>query len=1126
MRKFPLFLLYISSFACLGQTIVQTQNGIPGIRNSGYSAYGYPWSVLAGSDREQYVSVFSEVDPITAWSGDGSAVTFSATNHLSSNDVVSINYGTSPGWSFNWKVYQVVSATPSSFTISDPTTGSGTETAATVSKRYGAGFSSLGTWEIINTIGSETFKLYTQDGTQSTSFSVHPIITNAPQFINFTVGPTAGSCSTTGSIATNDFAIHSTIEFDIKFTSADNASKTGSYHYVVCANGAGTSYQGMAHVTPGYRQVFKNRYIPLAGQVLGNTNQMMDWTIVESPAGGDATLLYSDYPQPVFNSGTVAGQYAIRGCPHVDHSLGACDELAIWVSPNNPPTLNTDKVEQVPCDVDAVMNPATVMDIGPSQTYSDLLAIPQNYRGPLLVRVHNEGSNGSPTVYHNQLQVNMPSSGRWDDRHPAVVLCGVPNPNTGELPVIDGANATTNAWTSPWLVAPYGLISFSGLSAGPVVNDGNIKPFHHVTISGLHIRNVTTGYSYSDQSGTSGTWGGSMGIRPYGIQYWSVIGTHAENVATPYFDDCNTQQSGWPACSLDTFYEGNHGEGYGTNGTFTEHMFYLQAFRSASMLNLQDGGVPGDEGTMCFSDRGTRSFHMYNRCVPVSNYSTASVQGGHSEIQDAYNYVLPDEFWGYQGSPNCNTAYSNAPGCSGAFGGENWFAALTEEHNNSDFVIGNYYYSDTTGGTKYLGIATTHNTTGIDNSYQGFYAYNSLLLSAAALSAGASLWEDTRLGVQDIAGSTYIPVTWPRAHIQNNIIPWKDSTNCAYTCTTFSPYGYAQIDFRTNIVSPGQVTVAPNIQPTGWQAGGIFHNGINTSWSFYGPGNMTPINQFLGGFTSSNFISYNVFPINTSTGVPVLGSNAIGAASPLVGQLSYYPPRFNPVTANMDPFTLRADLTTIGANDPLSSAPLASIEVGPNPAQTVPSKTVQLTATCIYTDSSTSNCTNSATWSTSSSFFSFDGSNPGLADGNAVGSGTAIATIGSISGTTTVNIVSSTPTLLSIVVSPDPAQATLFGATQLTATCSYSDSSITDCTSAASWSTRSSHFHFDSTHAGLVHGDAVGTGVAIAAIGNNSGSATVNVTNPPIGIGIVVIGPGVRLGSGGNIGTGIISLGK
>jgi hypothetical protein len=392
-------------------------------------------------------------------------------------------------------------------------------------------------------------------------------------------------------------------------------------------------------------------------------------------------------------------------------------------------------------------------------------------------------------------------------------------------------------------------------------------------------------------------------------------------LTTPYFDDCNAQ-SEWRACSLDTFYEGNHAEAYGNNGTPTAHMFYTQAFRVHQFLNLADGGVNGDQGTMCFSDRGTRSFHMYGRCVPINGNTSASGLSGHSEIQDGYNYAVPDEYWGYQGAANCGTTYVTAPGCSGSYGGQDWFAAMMEEHNNTDFVIGNFMYSYA-GAAKYLSVSTTHNTTGIDNSAQGFYAYNTFLLDSSVAGSGGALWEGTRPGTQGSWQVMPISAVQPRAFFVNNILPSKDNTTCAYNCYTFSMFGNSSMTFQSNVVAPGQVTVASNIQPTGWAAGGIFTNGLNTSYSYYDPGNIAPINQFLGGFTAPNFIAYNVFPVNTTTGVPVGGSNAIGAATTLTGQLAYYPPRFNPVTANMDPFTLRVDATTLGSTDPTGAAPPA-----------------------------------------------------------------------------------------------------------------------------------------------------------------------------------------------------------
>jgi hypothetical protein len=513
------------------------------------STYGYPWSALAGSDRVVYVTPIAETDAITAWSGDGTKVTFTADNHLETGDIIHIRRMSSPGQYYSSNVWRVVSSTPTSFTINEGTTGSGTETTGYLQKIEGPNWTGDGKWEISTTTGDETFRLYTQDGSTDTGMVSNPVLNHAPSHVSFVVGPTPGVTSTTGAVTSGDFAIHSTIEFDVKFTLDADPSKTAVFHYVVAANGGGSTFQGVAHVSPGYRQVFKNRYIPLVGQVFGNTNQRMDWTITAAPAGGNATLQFETFPQPVFFSGTTAGQYEITGCPHVDHSAGACDKLAIWVSPNDPPPANPDKAEQIPCDVDTLAA-ANIIDIGPSQRYKDLLSIPRSFAAPLMVRLHNEGASGRPTEYHNQLQVNLPTSGTWNHRHPAFVLCGIPNQTTGELPIVDGDNATTNSWTSPYVVAPYGLISVIGMEAGPMLNDGNVKPFHHVTIAGIHIRNVTAGYSYKNQGGETQNWGGSMGLRPFGIQYWSVLGVYAENVATPFFDDCNSQQSGRRARSI------------------------------------------------------------------------------------------------------------------------------------------------------------------------------------------------------------------------------------------------------------------------------------------------------------------------------------------------------------------------------------------------------------------------------------------------------------------------------------------------------------------------------------------------------------------------------------------------
>lgn len=907
---------------CGGQQIVITgSNSVPGVPDTGYSAYGYPHFVLPGSDTEAYVNVWAEVVKLKSWRGNGvgglgAVMTFDADNHFSVGDIVSV-------WKLNdntsyssWTTLPVIAATPTTFALSISTAGGGTFTTGEARKQAGKGFSPNGTWTIVNTgtNKTETYKLYTQDGSQATDFTVSPRLTGVSPYINLVVGPVEGDCKTTGSTATSDKKVVSPVEFDLNFYPDQDPAKSYSYHYVVCKNGGGYPYKGVAHATPGYRTVYVNRNIPLAGQVFGNTNQKIDWTIFKKPDGGNAKLLYADFPQPVFQTGSVAGKYVVKACPAVDHTDGACDMVGIYVSASAAPKANKDKVEQIPCEADPSVAWATVMDIGPSKKYKDLLAIPKSFPGPALFRVFNEGSEGKPTEYHNQLQLNKPT-GAFSAENPSVVLCGVPNPNTGELPIVSGDKATSNSWFNPYTVGYYGQIGFSsGVNDGSP-NRGTVQPFHHIFIAGLHLQKIKKGkYSYYDQNGIPQA-GGNYGFRAVGVQYYSAIGNFTDDVAQPFFDDCNTQQNQWPLCSLDTFYEGNHSFGYGTKGTSTEHMFYLQAFRSTTLLNLQEGAEIGSGGTECYSDRGTRSFHMYNRCVPMEGYSGATGSGGHSEIQDAYNYVLPDEYFGYWGKKDCSTRWSSSPDCQGTFGGANWFAAVTEEHNNSDFVIGNLFYYADSGSVKYTGIETTHNTTNIDNSSKLFSAYNNFAVDHVK-SFGGTMVEDIRLGTRGNPEEAYLPAVWPRSWLQNNIIPWNDNRKCAYSCVTFGTNAHLMMTFGKNMVATGQVTVATGLAPQYGMNDGIYRNGINQQHRFFSYANVAPIEKHLGGWLQTNFVEYAKLPYDSTTFVPQKESEAIGKAIALTGELSYYPPRFNAVDANMSPFTLRADLTTMGPYDP------------------------------------------------------------------------------------------------------------------------------------------------------------------------------------------------------------------
>lgn len=128
-------------------------------------------------------------------------------------------------------------------------------------------------------------------------------------------------------------------------------------------------------------------------------------------------------------------------------------------------------------------------NVGTSQTYTSLGAVPW---GTLTagdtVRIHYRA-----TPYREKILI----SGFGTATNP-ITVCGVADPTTGALPVIDGNNATT-ATNIPWY--------YDGTQTRGVViiamRDGNVygtKPTH-VTVKGLEIRGGYYQYQYTNSAG-------------------------------------------------------------------------------------------------------------------------------------------------------------------------------------------------------------------------------------------------------------------------------------------------------------------------------------------------------------------------------------------------------------------------------------------------------------------------------------------------------------------------------------------------------------------------------------------------------------------------------------------------
>ena len=197
----------------------------------------------------------------------------------------------------------------------------------------------------------------------------------------------------------------------------------------------------------------------------------------------------------------------------------------------------------------------------------------------------------------------------------------------------------------------------------------------------------------------------------------------------------------------------------------------------------------------------------------------------------------------------------------------------------------------------------------------------------------------------------------------------------------------------------------------------------------------------------------------------------------------------------------------------ITAPALQSIAVTPANPTIALGTTQQFTATGTYSDGSTQDLTNSATW-TSSNSSAASVTSSGLVSGAGAGTSTITATSGSIAGSTTIAFFAVTPTLVSITVTPANPMLALGTTQQFAATGTFSDGSTLDVTSSATW-TSSNSAVANVTSSGLASGAGPGTSAITASLGSIVGSTTITFfaaaptllsiavtpTNPSISVG-------------------------
>jgi uncharacterized protein YjdB len=238
----------------------------------------------------------------------------------------------------------------------------------------------------------------------------------------------------------------------------------------------------------------------------------------------------------------------------------------------------------------------------------------------------------------------------------------------------------------------------------------------------------------------------------------------------------------------------------------------------------------------------------------------------------------------------------------------------------------------------------------------------------------------------------------------------------------------------------------------------------------------------MGTFSdgSTGDVSSNATWASKSTAVATISTTGLATAV-AIGSTT--------VTATVNGETATATLTVTAA-----APTLVSIAVTPSTPGIAPATTLKFYATGTYSDGSAKDVTSTVTWTSSNTTVATiiaTGTTAGLATGVAVGSTTITATLGAVSGNTTMQV-AVPATLLSITLTPT-TPTTVTGATlQFTVTGNYSDGTIKDVTSSAAWT--SSNTSVATINAsGLATPVAAGSTTVTAVVGNLSQGTVMTV---------------------------------
>jgi uncharacterized protein YjdB len=195
----------------------------------------------------------------------------------------------------------------------------------------------------------------------------------------------------------------------------------------------------------------------------------------------------------------------------------------------------------------------------------------------------------------------------------------------------------------------------------------------------------------------------------------------------------------------------------------------------------------------------------------------------------------------------------------------------------------------------------------------------------------------------------------------------------------------------------------------------------------------------------------------------------------------------------------------------VSVAHVVSIAVSPTNPSLAAGSTQQMTAMGTFSDNSVQDITTQVAWTSATPLVATVGANSGLVTGVSAGTSVVTATLGAVSGNTTVTV---TPAVLVTIDVEPTAPSIAVGATQqFTATGVYSDLSTHDISAMVTW-TSGTPATATINASGLATGVANGTTTITATLGAVNGTALLTVTTAAlVSIAVTPVAPSIAKGT-------------